>query len=115
MLFILFGSGHYRPGDKHITYMLRFLVDSCLDLSRVEVKSIGTFLCSRVTQREARDQNGRGRELATDDEMKSSIGPCLWNESFLAWCRGRVGTRSQERERLGHGVLMRRGSSFDDN
>jgi len=30
-------SGHYRPGDRHIQYILRFLQSACLDIASIEV------------------------------------------------------------------------------
>jgi hypothetical protein len=30
-------SGHYRPGDRHISYLLRFLEQQGIDLASIEV------------------------------------------------------------------------------
>jgi hypothetical protein len=39
-------SGHYRPGDKHIQYLLRFLENKGVDLAGLEVDGQHTMKVS---------------------------------------------------------------------
>jgi len=45
-------SGHYRPGDRQITHLLRYLARQRLDLSKVEVDAQHTMKVARLLRRE---------------------------------------------------------------
>lgn len=66
-------SGHYRPGDQHIEFLLRFLNQANVDLAAVEVDVQRTMKVARCpATREERDAGGEASAM-----MKKSARPHL--------------------------------------
>mmetsp|Transcript_11262 Transcript_11262/g.26465 ORF Transcript_11262/g.26465 Transcript_11262/m.26465 type:complete len:455 (-) Transcript_11262:261-1625(-) len=75
-------SGHYRPGDRHIQYILRFLQSACLDIASIEVDGQHTMKVARLLSREGgrvkkkeRPYLVRGDQLLSFLEMKACSTP----------------------------------------